>query len=169
MAIPPVVEQLLRNNKLLHLATSSNDQPSVSLMNFSYVEPDGASPATIILSSSPDTTKIENIKFNPNVALLIHDWTHDHSPESETISLSKASNLSQYLARLNQSQLSQTSATLYGHARIPSGEEAEYYRAKHLGCNPEAECFIKNADVVLVVPHKVRIADFHNNVKTYQL
>lgn len=160
MTIPAAIEQLLKRNQLLHLATCSNDIPSVSLMNFSYLSPQGSTPPTIIVSSPRDTTKIENIKANPNVSILIHDWVNDSSQESGT-------DLRQYLQRLNQAQLGQTSVTLYGSAHIPAGEEAEYYRERHLESHPGAECFIKNADVVLVVPHKATVADSQNHVQTY--
>lgn len=169
MPFPQSVNNLLKNNNLLHLATSKDDFPSVSLMSFSYVEPTESTPATIILSSHGGTQKVSNIKANPQVSVLIHDWT---SQNHLTENLSRGhglGNLSQYLEKLNQSQLGTTSVTLYGSARIPSGEEAEYFREKHLLANPDSACFIKNADIVLVVPHTAKVADSSNHVQTYNL
>lgn len=175
-ALPPIASELLRNNNLLHLGTSKDDLPSVSLMSFSYIPPTDSAPPTIILSSEPNTQKIINIKANPNVSLLIHDWTSHQNSRNETIANDSAlnvpkssKNISQFLEKLNQAQLSQTSVTLYGHARIPAGEEADYFRERHLQSNPERACFIKNADIVLVVPHQVKVADSENHVQSYDL
>ncbi|GMM53164.1 pyridoxal 5'-phosphate synthase [Starmerella bacillaris] len=159
--IPDVVTQVISHNNLLHLATSKDDCPSVSLMNFSYIPPTDLVPATIVLSSQPQTTKIKNIAANPKVSLLIHDYTNRATGE--------ASSLSQMLQDINQANISRTSVTLYGNARIAEGEEAEYYRAKHLAQNPNAKCFIQNADIILVVAHKAKVSDFHDNVKTFDL
>lgn len=159
--IPAPVAELIEHNTLLHLATSKDDEPSVSLMNFSYIPPTELAPATIVLSSKPQTTKVANIKANPRVALLIHDWTNRTEKQSH--------GLSEILHNLNQAQVGRTSVTLYGSARIPHGEEAEYYRAQHLAKNPNAECFIRNAEIILVVPHRARLADFKDHVQTFEL
>lgn len=174
--LPPVVNELLLNNSLLQLGTSKDDVPSVSLMSFSFIPATDSTPPTIILSSEPNTQKIINIKANPNVSLLIHDWTSHQNPNRSSISTGKSlsvpkssTNISQFLEKLNQAQLSQTSVTLYGHARIPAGEEADYFRAKHLQINPDAACFIKNANIVLVVPHQAKVADSENHVQSFDL
>jgi len=169
MSFPSSVDELLKNNNLLHLATSKDDVPSVSLMSFSYVEPTDSRPATIILSSPPGTQKVSNIKANPKVSVLIHDWTSQRHASDAAARGHAVGNLSQYLEKINQSQLGQTSVTLYGHARIPMGEEAEYFRAKHLEANPDSACFIKDADIVLVVPHTAKVADSNNNVQSFDL
>lgn len=155
------VADLIEHNTLLHLATSKDDEPSVSLMNFTYIPPTELAPPTIVISSEPNTTKVENIKANPRVALLIHDWTNSVAQ--------KPNDLSQILQNLNQAEVGRTSVTLYGNARIALGEEAEYYRAQHLQKHPNAGCFIRNGEVILVVPHRGRLADVKGNVQEFDL
>jgi len=67
MDIPNKLKDLLINKKLCTLATSSDNEPYLSLMNFTYLEKENR----IILSSRIDSKKYSNIKENKNISLLI--------------------------------------------------------------------------------------------------
>lgn len=58
----------------LHLGTCTNNQPHVSLMNYTYLpsSPYSTEP-TIIMTSNPSSKKANNLVENPNVSLLVHD------------------------------------------------------------------------------------------------
>ena len=74
--IPDVVTQVISHNNLLHLATSKDDCPSVSLMNFSYIPPTDLVPATIVIYRQPQSIMITNIAAHLKVSLLILDYTN---------------------------------------------------------------------------------------------
>lgn len=155
------VLELLKSNRFLHLGTCKDNVPSVSLMNFSLVQPEGGDRPVIILASPRDTVKLENIQANPNVSLLIHDYV--------TPSSSEGTNLASYLQKINQSELSQRSATISGRARIAQGDEAEYFRKKHLQAHKDAACFIDNADIIVVEMDRGKIADSRNNITQFDI
>src|SRR5438045_164685 len=108
----------------LHLATCSDLQPHVSLMNYTYLP---STPytnyPTIIMTTNPSSRKTHNLVSNPNVSLLVHDWV-SHRPPSISASRSdrtgsppaeaSRSSLANLLANLNTSALSSISATING-------------------------------------------------------
>lgn len=61
------VKDLLKNEKLCTLATCVENNPYVSLMNFTYVEEENK----VILSTRRNSKKYENIIKNKNVSLLL--------------------------------------------------------------------------------------------------
>ena len=66
MEIPKVIKDLLENEELCAMATCSENQPYISLMNFTFVEEENI----VILSSRRDSKKYSNIQNNKNVSLL---------------------------------------------------------------------------------------------------
>src|SRR6056297_3538189 len=67
MEIPKDVMELLRNEKLCTMATSWEDRPYLSLMNFTYIEEENK----VILSSRKNSRKYYNIQNNKNISLLL--------------------------------------------------------------------------------------------------
>jgi len=66
LADPPVPQ--------LHLATCTDNQPHVSLMNYTYLPSSPFSSApVIVMTTNPASKKMNNLVANPNVSLLVHD------------------------------------------------------------------------------------------------
>lgn len=64
-----------RISRLCFLATQSNGEPHLSLMNFTYVQEE----EVIVLSTRRNTKKFEQITESPKVAVLIHDFPHNNT------------------------------------------------------------------------------------------
>ncbi|KAH3902454.1 pyridoxal 5'-phosphate synthase SCDLUD_000031 [Saccharomycodes ludwigii] len=196
---PDHLMNLLKTSKYLHLATASlkDATPSVALMNYTYIpnektykQQDGD---LIILATHEDTGKYSNIKENPQVSLLIHDWVTAKKlslrknsqsstpvPPSSTQNMDGSNNegmntskLFNLLQELNQAELSQMSATLKGKAVILSkqlgnAQEFEYYQKELLKNNPDARCFITGNDIAIIKVKIVggKISDNENNTTT---
>jgi hypothetical protein len=141
----------LTNTFQLHLATCTDLQPHVSLMNYTYLPstPYSDSP-TIIMTTNPSSKKTSNLITNPNVSLLVHDWVSHRPPTAGTGARDASpearatvgrSSLAALLANLNTSALSSISATINGVARIVErgAEEEAYLRDKHLENNTFGE------------------------------
>ena len=175
--LPEHLVSLLKTSKYVHLATASKDCiPNVSLMNYTYVLPhkafheEGSNSHYVIFATSKSTQKYKNIIANPSVSLLIHDWVTAKKLSLRKTSVSNTpvpdsndseeqpSRLLNLLQELNQSELSQMSATLSGTATVidPSSEESDYYEKQLLTVNPDANCYIKGDDNVII---KVKILD----------
>lgn len=75
MDIPKAVIDLLENEKLCAMATSLEDQPYLSLMNFTFIEEENK----VILSSRRDSKKYLNIQKNKQVSLLLFSSSHELS------------------------------------------------------------------------------------------
>jgi nitroimidazol reductase NimA-like FMN-containing flavoprotein (pyridoxamine 5'-phosphate oxidase superfamily) len=81
MAVPRQILKLLKEEKFCFLATSYQDHPHVSLMNFTYLQEE----ELIVLSSRANTTKVKYIEKNPAVALLIYSLSEGPSSVSCTL------------------------------------------------------------------------------------
>ncbi|KAM3165274.1 Pyridoxamine 5'-phosphate oxidase-like protein [Lachancea thermotolerans] len=145
----------------------------------------------IIMATQRDTEKYENIAQNPEVSVLIHDWvtakklslrkssmSNTPTPEPQSASAAAAaqnpdhpSRLLNLLQELNQSELSQMSATLRGRAEAvdPSSEEFRYYEEALLKANPDAGVYTKgqNVAVVKVRLESAKVSDRENNTSFY--
>lgn len=75
MDIPKDIKNLLNNEKLCAMATSSQNKPYLSLMNFTYLEAENK----IILSSRKNSRKYSNIQKNKNISLLIFSASNKQS------------------------------------------------------------------------------------------
>ncbi len=71
MDIPKNIKDLLENEKFCTMATSWENKPYLSLMNFTYVEAENK----VILSTRKNSKKYSNIKNNKNISLLISSIT----------------------------------------------------------------------------------------------
>ena len=67
MKIPEDIKKILKNENLCAMATSVDDQPYLSLMNFTYIEAENK----IILSSKKNSKKYNNIQKNKNISILV--------------------------------------------------------------------------------------------------
>ena len=68
MYISKDVKDLLINEKLCMMATCWEDMPYISLMNFTYLEPENK----VILSTRINSKKYDNIQKNKHVSLLVY-------------------------------------------------------------------------------------------------
>ncbi|XXH02628.1 hypothetical protein Hte_009007 [Hypoxylon texense] len=145
-SLPPEVVQCLENARFLHLATCTDNQPHVSLMNYTYIPSSQYSSApVIVMTTNPSSKKTNNLVENPNVSLLVHDWV-SHRPPTQGRRMSGGSgspgpehrsSLASLLLNLNTSAISSISATINGTASLvaPGSAEEAYYRGQHLENN----------------------------------
>lgn len=134
-----LVLHLLRTEKLCFLATSHQDRPHVSLMNFTYLAED----ELIVLSSRSDTTKVKNIEKNAEVALLLYNLGNDNEMT--------------------------VSCTLFGTATILSPDTDRHYRELHYKNHPDMGTFIQgnNIAILAVKINKASLSDIEDNVQTW--
>ncbi|KAI1379921.1 hypothetical protein F4677DRAFT_408001 [Hypoxylon crocopeplum] len=147
-SLPPEVVQCLENARFLHLATCTDNQPHVSLMNYTYIPSSQYSAApVIVMTTNPSSKKTNNLVVNPNVSLLVHDWV-SHRPPTQGRRMSGGasgsspgpehrSSLASLLLNLNTSAISSISATINGTAELvaPGSAEEAFYRGQHLENN----------------------------------
>jgi len=158
--LPPEVTQCLKNARYLHLATIARpltpDDPSppaphVSLMNYtflpSYSWNNSLPQPVILMTTNTQSLKTQNLRHNPRVSLLVHDWSSHRPPTaapatSDNRSTSppasaRPSSLASLLLNLNTSALSSISTTVSGEARfLDSGsEEEQWCKEAHLANN----------------------------------
>ncbi|KAK5956053.1 hypothetical protein OHC33_002626 [Knufia fluminis] len=158
--LPPEVSQCLKNARYLHLATiappitpSDPPAPHVSLMNYTFLPSYSWSNSTpgpvILMTTNTQSLKTQNLRHNPKVSLLVHDWS-SHRPPTATTSTStgenrsgsppaaaRGSSLASLLLNLNTSALSSISTTISGEARfLDSGsDEEKWCKEAHLANN----------------------------------
>lgn len=169
MPLPDEILTLLQNSRYVHLGTCSDNIPHVSLMNYTYVEegsPYEEDRPAIVLTSKRDANKVKHISSNPNVSILIHDWTTTRR------SSATSSGLARMIQDMNQTEMSSRSATLSGTATVVEDKEKhQYFLNKHLeGCAKEALNFT-DSDMVVILVHicGATVVDVENHVQTYQL
>ncbi|QDS68512.1 hypothetical protein FKW77_010879 [Venturia effusa] len=140
--LPEEVVTCLNNARFLHLATSNNDYPHVSLMKYTYLPstPFSSTP-TIIMTTPPSSQKTMNLEVNPRVSILVHDWVSHRPPtlsSSPGAGIASAtdhhrSSLASLLLSLNTASLSRISVSLNGTARFlePGTEEETWCKTQH--------------------------------------
>ncbi|KAF2146344.1 uncharacterized protein K452DRAFT_324301 [Aplosporella prunicola CBS 121167] len=149
-ALPSEVVQCLENARFLHLATSSPDAvPHISLMNYTYLAttPFSNTPQ-IVMTTEPTSHKTDNLRRNPRVSLLVHDWVstrpptlsssgREGSPPPAGGAARSRSSLATLLLGINSAALSRISATINGDAVfVPHGsDEEKWLKARHLENN----------------------------------
>ena len=132
--LPPTVVQLLNASQLCFLSTSFGNDPHLSLMNFTYYQPE----EVVIMCTKRDTKKFRQIMQSSSVALLIHDFPHlklEGSVEVEHVAPNADSGRT-------------FSITLNGIAEVCVGQKAEWLRNIHLAANPDYAQFIQRDDVL---------------------
>ncbi|KAI0835468.1 hypothetical protein F5Y06DRAFT_135427 [Hypoxylon sp. FL0890] len=143
-SLPHEVVQCLENARFLHLATCTDNQPHVSLMNYTYIPSSQySSVPVIVMTTNPSSKKTNNLIANPNVSLLVHDWV-SHRPPTQGRRMSGGSpgpehrsSLASLLLNLNTSAISSISATINGTAELVArgSDEEQFYRSQHLENN----------------------------------
>lgn len=157
-SLPAEVSQCLKNARYLHLATialpiSPNDPPTphVSLMNYtflpSYSWGDYPPEPVIIMTTNTQSLKTQNLRHNPRVSLLVHDWSSHRPPTAANVggdarsgsppAAATRSSLASLLLNLNTSALSSISTTISGEARFldPGTDEEKWCKDAHLQNN----------------------------------
>ena len=161
--LPFHVVRLLEASQLCFLSTSTNNDPHLSLMNFTYYQKE----EIVIMCTQRDTKKFRQISKVPTVALLIHDFPHlkldDSSPPENSPSSSGDEKGKTY------------SITLNGTAEIPQGDYAETLRDIHLKANPDYAGFIQQGSdstpecpspaVLVVRIQSARLCNFKDKVE----
>eukprot|EP01038_Epipyxis_sp_PR26KG_P011010 gene11010-14787_t len=143
--LPNQMVELLRSSRLCFLATQSDGEPHLSLMNFTYYHEQ----EVIIVCTRRNTKKFNQILQNRKVAILIHDFPH--------------------LANSGDSSHGKSvSITLNGICKdcSPYTERAEKYRSLHLSNNPDYSQFISGPEIaVLAISiEKCRMCDLQDKV-----
>lgn len=154
--LPQEVTQCLKNARYLHLATIARPvtpsdplAPHVSLMNYTFLPRyswNNSTPEPVILmTTNTQSLKTQNLRHNPRVSLLVHDWSSHRPPTAATSTenrggsppAARGSSLASLLLNLNTSALSSISTTISGEARfIDSGsEEEKWCKEAHLANN----------------------------------
>ncbi|KAI9138053.1 hypothetical protein BKA69DRAFT_1127674 [Paraphysoderma sedebokerense] len=184
--LPPKVVHSLQTSSFAYLATSSNNIPHLSLMNYTF-QNDQLHPF-IILSTRRDTKKFQHVMQNSNVALLVHDFsgtresTKDQinskssssnsssSPSADRTSSSSSPNLTPDSDHLTTDDSTKKySITLNGHCTVipSSSKEESVLREIHLKTNPQYRNFIVGEDISIlkVTIDSCRICDVNDYVE----
>lgn len=177
--LPSTVVDLLAHSKFLHLATCADNIPHVSLMNYTFIEPQNDNTSercqllqtaqNLILVATPkNTKKYENLSKNGKVSVLLHDWvTHSSSQGNEHSVL-------RLLQSINQSEVGELSVTLDGHV-VKSlddvkSDEYQFFKDLHLKKNPDAKAFVEgdNTAFILIQIDESKVSDSQNNVENFK-
>lgn len=139
MEIPAQLLQLLEREKFCFLATSYENHPHISLMNFTYLPEE----KLIILSSRANTTKVKYMKKNPSVALLLYSLDTEGQPP--------------------------VSCTLYGTAQVVNPEKDRLFKESHYGKHRDMGNFIhgENISVITVRIEHAALSDLDDRVYTW--
>lgn len=118
----------------------------------------------IVLLTSRETTKFQNISSNKNVSVLLHDWMLA-GKESES------DNFTSLLKQLNQQELKRNiSATIAGEAHVlQEQEEINFYQKLLQDEDPESMTFkCDSYAIVKVKIVSVKTNDEKNNLKVFK-
>lgn len=161
-ALPANVVSLLEQGKYIHLATANpaTNEPHVLLMNYIHHYDSCQLRHLLILLLPQNTVKVANIRANPQVLLLLHDYSAVGGLQDLDLML--------LLRNLNQRQLVELSVTLAGSARLLEGEELAEYQRELLTRCPEARSFVEaDAVMMLIEVTGAKVTDSNNNTSTY--
>lgn len=178
LSLPDSVVKLLKSTRFVHLATSLNDIPHVSLMNYTYYSK--GNDYYIITTSPKGTTKYENIESNPNVSLLVHDWISAKTTDAESTDDStgkRRNSLFELLTNLNKTEMSSVSVMITGKAEILNSHvdhaKFNFYKSLHLNNElidaVQSKNYIEseNCALILIKITNVKVTDTNDNVQKY--
>ncbi|KAG0680745.1 hypothetical protein C6P40_002221 [Pichia californica] len=174
--LTPSVLDLLSHSRFLHLATCSDNVPHVSLMNYTFIEPNEDRSCSflkdfknlILLATSKNTQKFINLEKNGKCSILLHDWITNNSVHTDN------NNVLKLLQSINQSEVGDLSVTLDGHVvkflLDNKSEEYEFFKQLHLQKNPDAKAFVEGDDVafILIQVDESKVSDSNNNVSKFK-
>lgn len=169
--LPESATNLLKSTKFLHLGTSYNDKPHVSLMNYTFYQKDGTE--YIIITTPKNSTKYENLKQNNQVSILVHDWISAKSEDDETPK--RRNSLLEFITNLNKAEISSVSVMIDGVAEIVPVEDSRHHFFKSLHLNNEnidsqqIDNYVKTDmnELVLIKVGGCKITDTDGNVEQY--
>ena len=149
--MPKIIVDILNASRLAFLATTQDDSPHLSLMNFTYYQQE----ESIIISTRRDTKKFKQIQENPKIALLIHDFPHlDGSESDENCGKS-------------------FSITMNGTAQIIDADDIldAKYRQIHQENNPDYRQFIVGKCIAIIVLRieRARCCDINDKVSYWDV
>jgi hypothetical protein len=117
------------------------------------------------MTCSRKTKKFFHMSRNPNVSVLVHDW-------STRVQAASSTDLTRMLSSLNAASLSKYSITLNGTAEVLEGEHSEYFKERILesSVGQEARCYMDGEDTAVIAVHfgSARISDKDNNVNKWK-
>lgn len=172
--LPETAVKLLKRTRFLHLATSYQDFPHVTLMNYTYYQEGDTE--FIIITTPKDSTKYENISHNSRVSMLVHDWISSKSEAEDTNGEPRRRNsLFELITNLNKSEMSSISIMINGSAQIIDKEDAKYkfYKSLHLNNDTiepqQLDSYVKDDsnELILIKVIGCKISDSDNNVEQY--
>ncbi|TJX15183.1 pyridoxamine 5'-phosphate oxidase family protein [Tissierella creatinini] len=139
MVITQKIIKLLQGEKVCTLATCKDNEPYLSLMNFTFDEES----QRIILSSRRNSKKFENILSNREVSLLIHN-DNPGTPLEDIVSV-----------------------TINGKA-YEEDAQRDYYQKLHTTKHNNRHQFIIGDEIaiLLVSIDKIHTSDIHDQVTT---
>lgn len=167
--LPESAIKLLKSTRFLHLATTHNDFPHVSLMNYTFYQANGED--YVIITTPRDTTKYNNIKHNHRVSMLVHDWVSAKTEEDQP----RRNSLFELITNLNKAELNSVSVMLTGEAQIIGEADEKYTFLKSLHLNNDTidpdqiEYYVRDDgnELVLISLKSCKITDTHNKIEEY--
>lgn len=171
--LPETAVKLLKRTRFLHLATSYQDCPHVTLMNYTYYQE--GDKEFIIITTQKDSTKYENISHNNKVSMLVHDWTSSKSEEDTSAEPKRRNSLFELITNLNKTEMSSISIMINGSAQIIDKQDAKYnfYKSLHLNNDTieqhQIDSYVKDDsnELILIQVTGCKISDTDNNVEQY--
>lgn len=115
-------------------------------MNYTFIPRYKNSGPTILMTTNAESLKTKNLRDNPRVSLLVHDWVSHRPPTAAPIGGARSgsppaaaarSSLASLLLNMNTSALSSISTTITGEARFleQGSEEEKWCKDAHLANN----------------------------------
>lgn len=149
--MPKIIVDILNASRLAFLATTQDNTPHLSLMNFTYYQLE----ESIIISTRRDTKKFQQIQENPKIALLIHDFPHLEGTGGDELCGKSFS------------------ITMNGTAQIIGENDVldEKYRQIHRLSNPDYQQFIVGEKIAIIVLRieKARCCDINDRVSYWDV
>lgn len=171
--LPEAAYKLIQSTRYLHLATSYNDVPHVSLMNFTYYRNDDND--YIIISTPKNTTKYENMVKNNKVSILIHDWISDEIETVDQHSTARRNSLFELITNMNKNELRSVSVMINGECQVVQPQDPKYELLKSLHLNnakfddKQIDNYINTEDneLILISITNCKTTDTDNHIQEY--
>lgn len=140
MVITKKIIELLQGEKVCYLATCKDNEPYLSLMNFTFDEES----QRVILSSRRNSKKFKNILNNREVSLLLHNDNPGTALEDII------------------------SVTINGKAYEEKDDQKDYYQKLHATKHNDRHQFIIGDEIAIlsVSIDKINTSDIHDQVTT---
>lgn len=150
----------------------ADNSPHLSLMSYTWLNSDPELGGVLVMSTRRNTKKYNALVANPHVAILVHDFSTLKQEEQvvEVASDGGGEAGAPPSPCPSPSPPGSYSVTLYGSARVVTGETAERLRCAHLTANPRYPQFITGPDtaILTVRPTFVRMCDVSDSVTNWE-